>query len=58
MEPFSIVIHCSVSLSKERKEIGEFEGIKFITDPGLPDDEIRIVRNGKVVKRFNMWLGT
>lgn len=47
-----IVAHNPVSFSDERKLIGEWGGIKFMADPNLPDDEIRVVQGGKVVARF------
>jgi len=48
-----IIIHVDDFFNKSRREIGSFLGIKFFADPGLPEGEVRIIEEGRVVHKFN-----
>ncbi len=39
---------------RERKLVGEIAGIPVYADPKMPDDEIRLVHNGRVIERLKL----
>ncbi|MCK5013243.1 MAG: hypothetical protein KAS66_05445 [Candidatus Omnitrophica bacterium] len=51
-DEITIIVNTYDPFKKERREIGEYAGIKFMADPGLPDDEIRVLQDGKVVAKI------
>lgn len=48
----SIILEGGSPLDRKRKEIGEIFGMKVLLDPNL-HDEVRFVRNGKIIGKIN-----
>lgn len=55
-EPLKIIAHNPFPTfgSNERKKVGEIAGIEVWSDPGVPDDELRVVQGNAVVQRIKL----
>lgn len=53
-DQLTIIVKTDNFLIDARKEIGEYAGIKFMVDPNLPDDEIRILEDDKIVSKIKI----
>lgn len=57
-EAAKIVVHSPYSAldggEGKRVSLGFFGGVEIVADPSMPDDQVRVVQNGKVLHLFKI----